>query len=96
MRACGPKSRAGERTIELPAFVVEGLRRHRARQLQRRLLLGAAWQDLDLVIDRGDGGFYPPPSFSKAWARFAARAGFGDVTFHTRPGRRTEIGRAHV
>jgi integrase len=39
------------------------------------------WQDLDLVVDRGDGGPWSPPSFSKGWARFATSSGLG-VTFH--------------
>jgi integrase len=78
----GPKSKAGGRTIELPGFVVEALRRHRAAQGERRLIAGAAWQEEDFVVDRGDGSPWSPPSFSKGWSRFAMRHGFGDVTFH--------------
>jgi integrase len=77
-----PKSEAGERTLELPGFVVEALRRHRAAQAERRLLAGEAWTDLGLVVDRGDGSPWPPPSFSKGWERFASKAGFRGVTFH--------------
>jgi integrase len=78
-----PKSRAGERTIELPGFVTDALRRHRARQGERRMVAGEAWQEAGLVVDRGDGGPWSPPSFSKGWSRFAARRAFGAVTFHT-------------
>jgi integrase len=77
-----PKSAAGERTISLPAPVLAALRRHRKAQGERRLIAGEAWQDLDLVIDRGDGGPWSPPSFSKGWERFAARTGFSGITFH--------------
>jgi integrase len=77
-----PKRDAGERRIELPLFVAEALRRHRIVQNERRLLVGAAWVDSDLVIDRGDGRPWQPPSFSKGWARFAAGSSFGDVRFH--------------
>lgn len=76
------KSRAAERTMTVPAFVLQALRRHPARQDRRRLKIGEAWQDLDLVVDRGDGVLYSPPSFSKAWERFAARSGFAGVKFH--------------
>lgn len=78
-----PKSDAGERTIPLPRPVLEALKRHRKVQGERRLVAGEAWQDLGHVVDRGDGGRWSPPSFSKAWERFAARAGFPGVTFHT-------------
>jgi integrase len=62
--------------------VVEALRRHRAAQGERRLIAGAAWQEGDLVVDRGEGGPWSPPNFSTGWARFADAHGFGDVTFH--------------
>jgi integrase len=78
----GPKSGAGERTIDLPGFVVEGLRRHRVAQGARRLIVGEAWHLGEFVVDRGDGRPWSPPSFSKGWSRFAERHGFGDVTFH--------------
>jgi integrase len=77
-----PKSAAGERTILLPGFVVDALRRHWAAQMDRRVDLGEAWwPERQLVVDRGDGRPWSPPSFSKSWSRFAARQGFGDVTF---------------
>ncbi len=81
-----PKSAAGKRDLPIPGFVAEALRRHRAAQLRRRLLLGEAWPlegviD-DLVVDKGDGGPWLPPSFSTYWARWAEGQGFGQVTFH--------------
>jgi integrase len=77
-----PKSGAGARALELPRIVAEALRRHRAAQAERRLRVGEEWQDHDLVVDRGDGGPWQPPSFSTGWARFAAKAGFPEITFH--------------
>ncbi|MDP9343688.1 MAG: site-specific integrase [Actinomycetota bacterium] len=81
-----PKSAAGKRDLPVPGFVAEALRRHRAAQLRRRLLLGESWPlegaiD-DLVVDKGDGGPWLPPSFSTYWARWAEDQGFGEVTFH--------------
>jgi integrase len=69
-------------SVWFPGFVADSLRRHRAAQNERRLILGAAWRDTGLVVDRGDGAEWMPPSFSKGWARFAAKAGFPGVTFH--------------
>jgi integrase len=45
-----PKTAAGRRTILLRAEVVDALRRHRARQLEQRLAVGAAWSEQDLVF----------------------------------------------
>lgn len=79
----GPKTEAGMRTVPLPAFVADALRRHRTKQSARRLQLGSAWRgDWDLVVDRGDGAPWVPPTFSKAWTSFAKKAGFGDIGFH--------------
>jgi Phage integrase family len=50
-----PKTHRSSRTVSLPAFVVEALKRQRKRQNERRLIIGQAWQDFGLVIDRGDG-----------------------------------------
>ena len=46
------------------------------------MLLGAAWTDEDLVIDRGMGEPWLPPTFSTYWARFAKANGFEGVPFH--------------
>jgi integrase len=79
----GPKTEAGRRTIPLPAFVADSLRRHGAKQAERRLQLGSAWQrDWDVVVDRGDGAPWVPPTFSRAWTSFAKKAGFRGVGFH--------------
>jgi hypothetical protein len=50
-----PKTHRSSRTVSLPAFVVEALKRQRKRQNERRLIIGQAWQDFGLVINRGDG-----------------------------------------
>lgn len=66
-----PKSKAGARSIDLPSTVAHALLRHKAGQNERRLRLGSAWVDLDLVVDRGDGLPWEPTEFSKRWRRFA-------------------------
>jgi hypothetical protein len=44
-----PKTDRARRTVGLPPAAVALLRRHRREQLERRVLLGEAWTDLDLV-----------------------------------------------
>jgi integrase len=83
MHEGGPKTEAGKRTVPLPTFVAEALRRHRKVQSRRHLRLGPAWQEeWDVVVDRGDGTPWLPPSFSRAWTAFARRAGLPEVGFH--------------
>jgi integrase len=79
----GPKTDAGSRTIPLPTFVAEALRRHKKKQDGRRVRRRSAWQQgWDVVVDRGDGAPWVPPSFSKAWTAFAKKADLGDIGFH--------------
>ena len=63
----------------LPDFVVDALRRAKAEQNKRRLLLGEQWVERNLVVDRGDGEHWVPPSFSTGWRRFASKASLVDV-----------------
>jgi integrase len=76
------KTDTGRRTIHLPSSTVAALRRHRREQAERRLLCGQAWQDTDLVVDRGDGGPVNPDTVSHAFAEIAERVGQGDVRLH--------------
>jgi integrase len=71
--------RSRRELVLLPA-VVERLRRYRAEQLERRLLLGEGWYDLDLVCDRGDGMWLTPDGFTDAFKRFARATGLPPET----------------
>jgi integrase len=64
-----PKTDRSRRSVSLPSSPVERLRRHRKEQAERRLALGAAWTDSDLVVDNGRGGPLDPDSLSPAFAR---------------------------
>lgn len=75
------KSRAGRRPIALTPATVAALIDHRAIQATRRAVL-AAWQDLDLVFDRGDGGRADPTTTRRALARAIAAAGLPPLTPH--------------
>jgi integrase len=59
------------RTVDVPMYTVAALRAYRKAQAERRLLCGQAWQDLGLVVDRGDGGPVNPDSLSHAFADIA-------------------------
>ncbi|MGH2788910.1 MAG: site-specific integrase [Actinomycetota bacterium] len=76
-----PKSHRSRRALGLPGFVVEALRAQRKTQAERRLLCGSAWQDTDLVVDRGDGGPITPAVLSKRFGA-VARAACLSIGFH--------------
>jgi len=76
-----PKSHRSTRTISLPSFLVEELKQHRKAQNERRLMLGEAWHEADLICDRGDGQPMRPDTISKQFRTIAREAGL-DVTFH--------------
>jgi len=76
-----PKSHRSTRTLSLPAFLVEALKRCRKSQNERRLMLGESWHELDLVCERGDGQPLRPDTISKQF-RTVARAADLDITFH--------------
>ena len=91
------KTDTGRRTIHLPSSTVATLRRHRKEQAERRLLCGQAWQDTDLVVDRGDGGPMNPDSVSHAFAEIAESVGLGAIRLHdTRHGFAVALLRAGV
>lgn len=76
-----PKTHRSARTIALPPFVLEALRQQRSRQGSRRLAAGMAWQDLDLIMDRGDGAPLPPWALSQRFRSLMKKPGI-DLSFH--------------
>lgn len=63
------------RIFYLPGFLIEALKAHRKEQNERRLLCGVAWQELDLVVDRGDGGPMRVTSLSQRFRHAIDKAG---------------------
>ena len=76
-----PKTRRSRRAVALPEFVRPFLERARSEQALRRSRM-PAWQDLDLVIDRGDGAPLNPDTLSSRWRLFLKRSGLPHVRFH--------------
>src|SRR5437868_14891525 len=70
-----PKTDRARRQVTLPNFVLERLRRHKAEQAHRRLLIGSAWHDHDLVSDHGDGSALSPDGCTQRFKRIAKEAG---------------------
>lgn len=77
-----PKTASGRRRISLPPSVVEGLRRHRLRQLERRLALGPVWEERDLVFTNESGAPLHPNALAGRFAKLIVRAGVPRIRFH--------------
>ncbi len=76
-----PKTSGSERTIRLPDALLPELRAHRAEQARRKLLLGADYQDHDLVVCWEDGRPMRPDYLSKKFSHISRSAEAG-ITFH--------------
>jgi integrase len=74
VRFSQPKSKSAERTLALPAAVVEALREHRREQLKDRLRTGLR-PDLDLLFPGPRGGLQQPDTFSVHVAQAGRKAG---------------------
>lgn len=77
-----PKTRAGKRSIALPASVIQALQRHRVRQLEHRLSLGMAWQENDLVFPNEAGQPLHPNSLQLRFTKLIQRAGVPRIRLH--------------
>jgi integrase len=67
------------RVVEMDTATVAMLRSWKARQAEERLLMGAGYQDNDLVFCRPDGRPYHPEAFSKTFDRRVRQARFADL-----------------
>ncbi len=77
-----PKSRAGTRTLVLPASLLARLQAHRRWQATQRLAAGPAWQELDFVFAQADGRPIGAPTDWKAWKTLLAQAGVRPARLH--------------
>ncbi len=78
-----PKTKQSRRNDALPAFVVEALRRHRAEQRKRHLLLGIGNRGTEgVVFDRADGTPWNPNELSRQFSRLVRRKKLPPTRFH--------------
>lgn len=76
-----PKSHR-ERPVALDRDLVARLRRHRARQAEWRLIVGAGWRDRGLVFSSPDGDFLRPDVLSRRFRAYVRAAGLPAVRLH--------------
>jgi integrase len=76
-----PKTEKGLRPIPLPSIVVEALVQHRASQRARQEQLGPAYEDNDLVVERGDGKHLYPDQISHHFKELTRKLGIR-MRFH--------------
>ena len=77
-----PKTKLANRTINIPADVIEELKFHRRRQMVEIKKAGDAWQDHGLVFCNEIGQPYCPTAFARGFQRLVKRAGMERITFH--------------
>jgi DNA-binding XRE family transcriptional regulator len=76
-----PKSGAG-RSVKLTRLAVDALQRHRKRQAEERLALGALFEDQDLVFPNLSGGVIISSTLHRSFKTLLRYAGLPDVRFH--------------
>jgi len=78
-----PKTARSRRQVALTKPAVEALRRHRSRQLEERLQMGAAWEDNDLVFANEVGRPIEAGNLiRRSFHPLLDRAGLQHIRFH--------------
>lgn len=78
-----PKTPRSRRKIALTGMAVEALRRHRRRQLEQRVELGAEWHDEDLIFTSADGhAIRANHVLQRMFTPLLQRAGLPLIRFH--------------
>jgi integrase len=77
-----PKTKSSSRTILLPPFLLDLLKVHNIREVERRLKAGDAWVDRDLIFSDTVGDFIFPPTLLNWFYRLLKDAGLPRMHFH--------------
>lgn len=77
-----PKSNRAHRTLNVPSEIIGALRRHRARQLEERLVAGGRWEEWDLVFATRHGKPLDGRNVTRSFQAIAQRAGLRPLRFH--------------
>jgi len=76
------KTRLSKRTIAIPRFLIESLRRHKDRQLMKRAKVGSTWQDIDLVFCNPYGGYRSRSSTKESFEWLLKKLGLPHMRVH--------------
>jgi integrase len=71
------------RRFTIPAAALDALREHRAQQDQDRILLGADYQENDLIFCRPEDGYYSPDRVGARVVELMKKAGLEGVSLHS-------------
>jgi integrase len=77
-----PKTKSSLRDIPVQAEVFDALRAHKRQQNARRLAVGAAWLDQDLVFTSSGGTPIQPDNLKRDYNRLVKRAGVPRIRIH--------------
>jgi integrase len=77
-----PKTESSERTILLPQFLVELLKKHHALQAEKRRKVGARWIDRGLVFPNRVGDFTYSTALRRRFYRLLSDVGLPRMHFH--------------
>ena len=77
-----PKTAASCRTVPIPQECLIALKRHRARQAEEKLRLGAAYQDHELIFAMPSGNPLDPSDFTKHFKGLMRQAGLPAIRLH--------------
>ena len=77
-----PKTGLSNRTINIPPNVVKELKAHKSKQAEKKLFMGPAYEDNDLVFAREDGKPIDPRGLTRHFERALCRAGLPKICFH--------------
>ncbi len=77
-----PKSKSSRREVPVPDAMISALREHKRCQNERRLALGEAWQDHDLVFPTSIGTPINPNSLKRDYDRLVTLAGLPRIRIH--------------
>lgn len=77
-----PKTASGTRTVSVPRFALEALRRWKVRQAEERLAAGPAWQGDGRVVTLADGRPPAPWVCRNAMTRACAALGLRRIRLH--------------
>jgi integrase len=76
------KSKAGRRTIALPAPLLDLLRAHQEIQAQERITAGSLWEDHEFVFTQPNGRPIDPKADQQAWKDLLEEAGVREARLH--------------